>query len=79
MPADSRPRKFLHCKGIAGKIPKSWAVHGWERPHPSGLPRWLTPRWSLPTHVLPEAKPSTSPLLTRNRTRPVARPKGEQP
>ena len=48
MPSGTRSRKCLHYKSIAEEIPKSWVVHGWERPHPSGLPRWLTPRWSLP-------------------------------
>lgn len=65
MPAGSRSRKYPRCKGIEEEVPKSWVVHGWERPHPTGL-RAANAALVAPTHVLPETASSTSPVLIRN-------------
>jgi hypothetical protein len=48
MLGDRERLKLLKNKDLAVKDAKDWVVRGRERPRPAGLPRRLTPRWSLP-------------------------------
>jgi hypothetical protein len=57
MLGDRGPLKLLKNKDLAVKDAKDWVVRGRERPRPAGLPRRLTPRWSLPPTYYQRPKP----------------------
>jgi hypothetical protein len=49
--------KCFQNKDIAARDAENWVVRGRERPRPAGLPRRLTPRWSLPPTYYQRLKP----------------------
>jgi hypothetical protein len=79
MPGDKEALKCFQNNDIAVRDAESWVVRGWERPH---CPAIIAPAGAAlvaPTHVLPEARTSTGPVLTEYQDWLQLRPKGEQP